>query len=68
MNDCQSLYTETIQIWINMGKIKISMTIDDEVFHAFKTYCQQNGMKISTKVERLMRENIKDMPLQAFIR
>ncbi|MBS3133042.1 hypothetical protein J4470_02850 [Candidatus Woesearchaeota archaeon] len=51
-----------------MGKIKISMTIDDEVFHAFKTYCQQNGMKISTKVERLMRENIKDMPLQAFIR
>ena len=22
MNDCQSLYTETIQIWINMGKKK----------------------------------------------
>jgi antitoxin component of RelBE/YafQ-DinJ toxin-antitoxin module len=51
-----------------MAKIKISMTIDDEVFLAFKTYCQQNGMKISTKVEQLMRENIKNMPLQAFIR
>ena len=51
-----------------MGKIKISMTIDEEVFHGFKTYCQANGMKISTKVEQLMRENIKDMPLQAFIR
>jgi len=51
-----------------MGKLKISMTIDEEIFTAFKTYCHQNGMKISTKVEQLMRENVKNMPLQAFIK
>ena len=51
-----------------MAKAKISMTIDEDVFHAFKTDCQQNGMKISTKVEQMMRENVKDMPLQTFLR
>lgn len=51
-----------------MAKVKISMTIDDDVFHAFKAYCQQNGMKISTKVEQLMRENVRDMTLQQFIK
>ncbi len=51
-----------------MGKIKISMTIEETVFTTFKSYCQQNGMKISTKVEQLMRENIRDMPLQSFMK
>lgn len=51
-----------------MGKVKVSMTIEENVFHAFKAYCQQNGMKISTKVEQMMRDNIKDLPLQAFIK
>ena len=51
-----------------MGKVKVSMTIEESVFQAFKSYCQQNGMKISTKVEQMMRENVKDLPLQAFIK
>ena len=51
-----------------MGKVKISMTIEETVFTAFKSYCQQNGMKISTKVEQMMREHIKDIPLQTFIK
>ncbi len=51
-----------------MGKLKVSMTIDEGVFAAFRSYCQNNGMKISTKVEQLMRENIKNFPLQAFIK
>ena len=64
----RSFIYETILIWINMAKLKISMTIDEEVFQAFKVYCQANGMKISTKVEQLMRDNIKDVPLQAFMK
>lgn len=51
-----------------MGKLKVSMTIDEDVFNAFRSYCQNNGMKISTKVEQLMRENVKNFPLQAFMR
>lgn len=45
-----------------MGKIRISMTIDEEVYQAFKLYCYKNGMKMSPKVEQLIRENIKEMP------
>ncbi len=51
-----------------MGKLKVSMTIDEDVFSAFRSYCQNNGMKISTKVEQLMKENIKNFPLQAFMK
>lgn len=51
-----------------MGKLKVSMTIDEDIFNAFRSYCQNNGMKISTKVEQLMRENVKNFPLQAFMR
>jgi antitoxin component of RelBE/YafQ-DinJ toxin-antitoxin module len=48
-------------------KIKISMTIDEEVFEDFKEYCKQNGMKISTKVELLMKDGIKNSSLRKFI-
>lgn len=51
-----------------MAKVKVSMTIEEDIFEAFRSYCQQNGMKISTKVEQMMRENVKNMPLQAFIK
>jgi uncharacterized protein (DUF4415 family) len=49
-------------------KIKISMTIDKDVFENFKNFCKQNGMKISTKVELLMRESVKDTTLNRFIK
>ncbi|MBI2137300.1 hypothetical protein HYU12_02145 [Candidatus Woesearchaeota archaeon] len=51
-----------------MGKVKVTMTIDENIFSAFKFYCQDNGMKISTKVEQMMRENIKNLPLQSYIK
>ncbi|MBI2144169.1 hypothetical protein HYU17_03400 [Candidatus Woesearchaeota archaeon] len=51
-----------------MAKVKVSMTIEDEVFAAFKNYCRQNGMKVSTKVEQLMRESIKNSTLQQFMK
>ena len=49
-------------------KRKISMTIDRDVYDGFKDFCQKNGMKVSTKVELLMREaTTKDQTLKKFI-
>lgn len=50
-----------------MVKKKISMTIDEDVFESFKNYCSKNGMKISTKVETLMRETVKNQSLKEFM-
>jgi antitoxin component of RelBE/YafQ-DinJ toxin-antitoxin module len=50
-----------------MVKKKISMTIDEDVFESFKNYCKKNGMKISTKVELLMKETVKNTSLKEFI-
>jgi len=52
---------------ISMAKIKIYVSLDEDVFASFKTFCQNNGMKISTKVEQMMRDDIKNVPLQAYI-
>ena len=51
-----------------MTKLKVSMTIDEDVFAAFKNFCKENGMKVSTKVEQLMKENLKNSTLQQFIK
>ncbi|MBU0472077.1 MAG: hypothetical protein KKF89_05410 [Nanoarchaeota archaeon] len=50
-----------------MAKQKISMTIEEEIYNQFKKYCSNNGMKISTKVELLMRETLKDTSLKEYI-
>lgn len=51
-----------------MPKKKVSMTIDDTVFALFQSYCAENGMKVSTKVEQMMKETLKNVPLQRFIK
>ncbi|MBI2142080.1 hypothetical protein HYU15_01150 [Candidatus Woesearchaeota archaeon] len=51
-----------------MAKAKVSMTIDSHVFTAFKDYCKDNGMKVSTKVEQLMRESTKNITLHKYIK
>ena len=51
-----------------MPKLKVSMTIDVEIFASFKNFCRQNGMKVSTKVEQLMRDNLKNATLQQFVK
>ena len=50
-----------------MGKIKVSMTIDEIVYSDFKDFCKRNGMKISTKVELMMEEIMKNVGLKKFI-
>ena len=51
-----------------MAKMKVSMTIDSDVFAAFKSYCAANGMKVSTKVEQLMKDNLKNTTLGQFMK
>ncbi|MEA2036847.1 MAG: hypothetical protein U9O94_05025 [Nanoarchaeota archaeon] len=43
------------------------MTIDKDVYDTFKEFCRQNGMKVSTKVELLMRDSAKNVSLKKFI-
>jgi antitoxin component of RelBE/YafQ-DinJ toxin-antitoxin module len=49
-----------------MGKKKITMTIDSDIFSEFKSYCDQNGMKISSRVELLMKDSVKNITLKQF--
>jgi len=51
-----------------MVKTKVSMTIDTEVYNNFKKFCKENGMKMSTKVEQLMIDTLKNFSLQRFIK
>jgi len=48
-------------------KIKISMTIDKDILNDFKGYCKENGMKLSPKVEVMMKNCLKDISLNKFI-
>ena len=49
-----------------MVKRKISMTIDNEVFRSFRDFCKENGMKVSSKVELLMKDSVKNQSLRKF--
>jgi hypothetical protein len=42
-----------------MGKKKVTMTIDSDILHEFRDFCEQNGMKISSRVELLMKDSVK---------
>ena len=53
---------------MNMVKQKVSMTIDENVYDQFKKYCEKNGMKVSTKVELMIKEVLKDTSLKEFIK
>lgn len=40
-------------------KTRINLTIDPIIYHKFKEYCSLNGMKVSSKIEQLMKERLK---------
>jgi hypothetical protein len=43
------------------------MTIDEDIYNNFKSYCLKNGMKISSKVELLMKSTLENESLNKFI-
>lgn len=43
-----------------MPKIPLNITVDKEVLEIFKNLCENNDMKISTKINTLMKDWIKE--------
>ncbi len=39
-----------------MAKTNLNITVDKEILHKFRRWCQSNDTKISTKVNTLMRK------------
>ena len=41
-------------------KKKITITIDEKILKEFREVCEEEGFKMSTKIERLIDEFVKD--------
>lgn len=39
-----------------MNKKRVTVTIDPDIHKKFKEHCERRGMKISSKIELLMKE------------
>ena len=37
-------------------KQRINISLDEKVFAKFKKYCEEKGMKVSTKIQRMIEE------------
>jgi antitoxin component of RelBE/YafQ-DinJ toxin-antitoxin module len=40
-------------------KIRVNLSIDEQIYKQFQKYCEKNGMKISSKVELYMKKELK---------
>lgn len=38
------------------SKKRISLTVDEDTYRVFRSYCYDNGMKVSTKIEQLIKD------------
>ncbi len=47
------------------SKRKISLTVDEATFELFRSYCYGNGMKVSSKVEQMMKQSMKEEAILA---
>ena len=43
------------------GKIRINLSINDEVFDEFQKLCEENDIIVSRRVERLMKEETEEL-------
>jgi len=41
-----------------VNKIKVTMSLNPEILTKFKKYCEKRGMKVSTKIELMIKEEI----------
>ena len=42
-----------------VNKIKVTLSLSPDTINKFKKYCERKGMKVSTKIELMIREEIK---------
>lgn len=53
------LYLELI-MGVKMSKVPLNITVDKEILEKFKDLCENNDMKVSTKINTLMKEWIEE--------
>ena len=41
-------------------KVKVSFTLDEELFNKFRTYCKANGINMSGRIEGYIRKELKE--------
>ena len=39
-------------------KIRVSFTLDEELFNKFRAYCKKNGINMSGRIESYIREEV----------
>ena len=44
---------------LSSSKVPICITVDKQILDSFKQYCKDNGMKMSTKINNMMRDSLK---------
>lgn len=41
---------------VKMGKVPLNITVDKEILEKFKILCENNDIKVSTKINTLMKD------------
>ncbi len=42
-------------------KIRVAFTLDEELFNKFRTYCKENGINMSGRIESYLRKELKNI-------
>jgi len=54
------VYDETGKLPRLQTKVRVNFTIDEELYHKFKKFCQKEGLKMSQVVENLVLQWLKE--------
>jgi len=41
-------------------KVRVNFTIDEDLFNQFRSYCKKNNINMSGRIERYIKEGIKN--------
>lgn len=44
---------------MHMGRKTVALSLDEDVYEAYKKYCEDNSMILSRKVEKFMEEDLR---------
>ncbi len=43
-----------------MGKKKVTLSIEEETYKQFQSYCEENDIMLSKRIERIMKKELQD--------
>ena len=52
-------YDKTRRLRKISHKVRVNFTIDYSLFQKFRQHCRENGFKMSTKMEKLMKKELE---------